>query len=156
MPEGASIILNASTDPSRASQPSACMARPKLPCDRLPALDTTSKTARFGECGQPGMVPTPGYDLFGLSEEQLKEFVETKLTISRWDELARPTRSPKLLSFSLPMTAALSTASSCLWMAAWHKSKWVLCPERSANHSNSAFIGDCNALRYCRSRFCNH
>jgi len=25
-------------------------------------------------------------------------------------------------------------------MVAWHKSKWVLCQEQPANHSNSAFI----------------
>jgi len=48
MPEGASIILNASTTSIRAPQPSACIAPPKLPCDRLPATGhSTSKTARF-------------------------------------------------------------------------------------------------------------
>nr|WP_317111624.1 hypothetical protein [Chroococcidiopsis sp. SAG 2025] len=34
-----------------------------------------------------------------------------------------PMRSPKPLSFSLPMTAALSTALSYSSMVAWHKSK---------------------------------
>jgi len=49
IPEGASIILNASTVLPLALQPSACMARLKLPCDRLPATGhSTLKNAKFG------------------------------------------------------------------------------------------------------------
>jgi len=47
------------------------------------------KSARFSECGQPGFLRLPFDLLWGLNEEQLKEFVAGKLTISHWDGPAR-------------------------------------------------------------------
>jgi len=52
------------------------MAPTKLPYDRLPTWTLDLKEHRFSEYGQPGFIPTPAYDLLGLSEEQLKEFVD--------------------------------------------------------------------------------
>jgi NAD(P)-dependent dehydrogenase (short-subunit alcohol dehydrogenase family) len=49
LPEGASIILNASTTSIKALQPSVFTALPKPPCDRLPVIGhSTSKSARSG------------------------------------------------------------------------------------------------------------
>src|SRR4028119_2118393 len=65
---------------SLALQPSACMARLKLPCDRRArnwTLDLKERKIRVNAIS-PGLVPTPGYDQFGFSEEQAKEFVESQ------------------------------------------------------------------------------
>jgi len=82
------------------------MARLKLPCDRLPATGHSTLRKIRVNAISPGMVPTPGYDQFGFSEEQAKEFVEEPLKIFHWDELARPT-DRQSCCLSLPMTAAL-------------------------------------------------
>jgi len=68
------------------------------------------------------MVPTPGYDQFGFSEEQAKEFVESQ-KIFHWDELARRRdRQSCCLSHDSSFVNGMSYSS----MVAWHKSKWVL------------------------------
>jgi len=54
------------------------------------------------------MIPTPGHNLFGL-EEQLKICGEQANVLGR---VGTRRDRQKLLSFSLPMTAALSTASA--------------------------------------------
>jgi len=96
------------------------MARLKLPCDRLPAWTLDLKNAKIRvNAISPGMVPTPGYDQFGFGEESEKNLWSQAKNIPL-GRVGTPTRSPKLLSFSLPMTAALSTALSYSSMVAWH------------------------------------
>lgn len=124
IPEDASIILNASTVSIVGTHFSVYGATKAAMRSfaRNWTLDLKDRQIRVNAVS-PGVTPTPGYDHFEFSEEQAKEFVESQAKKILLDESARPTRSPKLLSFSLPMTAALSTASSFLWMVAWHKSK---------------------------------
>jgi len=63
-------------DPSRASQPPACGAA-KAAVRSFARSWTRPQRPPDSVNGQPGTIPTPGYDL-GLSEEQLKEFVDSQ------------------------------------------------------------------------------
>lgn len=78
MPEGAAIILNASTT-SIIGNPSFSVYSATKAAVRSFArnwiLDLKDRQIRVNVVS-PGVIPTPAYDLlWGLSEEQLKEFV---------------------------------------------------------------------------------
>jgi NAD(P)-dependent dehydrogenase (short-subunit alcohol dehydrogenase family) len=81
LPEGASIILNAS-GATTVGTPAARVftALPKLPCVRQARnwiLDLKERKIRVNAIS-PGVVPTPGYNLIGLSDEQVQEFIDSQ------------------------------------------------------------------------------
>jgi NAD(P)-dependent dehydrogenase (short-subunit alcohol dehydrogenase family) len=80
MPEGGSIILNASTNSIKGTPSFSVYGATKAAVRsfaRTWTLDLKDRQIRVNAIS-PGVTPTPGYDLFGLSEEQLKEFVESQ------------------------------------------------------------------------------
>jgi len=106
---------------------------------------------------------SPGSDSWlrslGFSEEQLKEFVEQANNIPL-GRVGTPDDRQKL-SFSLPMTAALSTALSYSSMVAWHKigkAQERVSSKRFHTDKNTPSIqGEPYALHYRWSRkFCKH
>jgi len=99
--EGATIILNASTASIVGTPAFSVYGATKAAVRRLPA-HSTLKNAKRVNAISPGMVPTPGYDQFGFSEEQAKEFVESQANIPLGrvgtpDEIAKA-----VVFFSLP------------------------------------------------------
>jgi NADP-dependent 3-hydroxy acid dehydrogenase YdfG len=77
---GVSIILNASEN-TTAGNPAARVftALPK-PCGLQPRnwiLDLKERKIRVNAIS-PGVVPTPAYNLLGLSDEQVQEFVDSQ------------------------------------------------------------------------------
>jgi NAD(P)-dependent dehydrogenase (short-subunit alcohol dehydrogenase family) len=80
MPEGASIILNASTT-SILGTPAFSVSATKAAVRSFARnwiLDLKDRQIRVNVVS-PGTIPTPAYSsLFGLSEEQMKEFVKSQ------------------------------------------------------------------------------
>jgi NAD(P)-dependent dehydrogenase (short-subunit alcohol dehydrogenase family) len=81
MPEGASIILNASTNSIKGIPAFSVYGATKAAVRsfaRTWTLDLKDRQIRVNAVS-PGFIPTPAYDLlWGLSEEQLKEFVASQ------------------------------------------------------------------------------
>ncbi len=80
LPEGASIILNASITSIKGTEALSVYSATKAAVRSFArnwALDLKSRHIRVNAIS-PGVVPTPGYNLMGLSEEQLEKFVETQ------------------------------------------------------------------------------
>jgi NAD(P)-dependent dehydrogenase (short-subunit alcohol dehydrogenase family) len=81
LPEGASIILNASTNSIKAVPAFSVYGATKAAVRsfaRTWTLDLKDRQIRVNAVS-PGFTPTPAYGpLWGLSEEQLKEFVESQ------------------------------------------------------------------------------
>nr|WP_230967071.1 hypothetical protein [Nostoc sp. NZL] len=55
----------------------------------------------------PGVVPTPGYNFMGLSDEQVQEFVASQADTIPLGVWAHPTKLLRRLFSLPPMTAAL-------------------------------------------------
>jgi NAD(P)-dependent dehydrogenase (short-subunit alcohol dehydrogenase family) len=81
MPEGASIILNASINSIKGLPASSVYSATKAAVRSFARnwiLDLKDRQIRVNAVS-PGLIPTPAYDLlWGLSEEQLKEFVASQ------------------------------------------------------------------------------
>jgi len=81
MPEGASIILNASTTSIMGTPAFSVYSATKAAVRSFArnwTLDLKDRQIRVNAVS-PGFIPTPAYDLlWGLSEEQLKEFVASQ------------------------------------------------------------------------------
>jgi NAD(P)-dependent dehydrogenase (short-subunit alcohol dehydrogenase family) len=81
LPESASIILNASGATTLATPAARVFTvLPKLLCVRQARnwiLDLKERKIRVNAIS-PGVVPTPGYDLLGLSDEQVQEFIDSQ------------------------------------------------------------------------------
>ena len=80
LPEGASIILNASITSIKGTEALSVYSATKAAVRSFArnwALDLKDRKIRVNAIS-PGIVPTPGYNLMGLSEEQLEKFVETQ------------------------------------------------------------------------------
>jgi NAD(P)-dependent dehydrogenase (short-subunit alcohol dehydrogenase family) len=81
MPEGASIILNASTNSIKAVPAFSVYGATKAAVRsfaRTWTLDLKDRQIRVNAVS-PGFIPTPAYNLlWGLSAEQLKEFVASQ------------------------------------------------------------------------------
>ena len=78
--EGASIILNASSATTIGNPALSIYSATKAAVRSFArnwTLDLTGRKIRVNAIS-PGLIPTPGYDFFGLSEEQLKEFVKSQ------------------------------------------------------------------------------
>ena len=80
IPEGASIVLNASTasivsTPAFSVYGATKAAVPSFARDWT--LDLKERKIRVNAIS-PGTVPTPGYDHFGLSDEELQTFIDSQ------------------------------------------------------------------------------
>jgi NAD(P)-dependent dehydrogenase (short-subunit alcohol dehydrogenase family) len=120
---GASIILNASITSIKGTPAFSVYSATKAAVRSFArnwTLDLKERHIRVNAIS-PGMVPTPGYNLMGLSDEQVQEFIDSQANNIPLGRVGTPDGLPKPLSFSLQMTAALSTVLSCLLMAVWHR-----------------------------------
>jgi NAD(P)-dependent dehydrogenase (short-subunit alcohol dehydrogenase family) len=80
MPDGASIILNASITSIKGTPAFSVYSATKAAVRSFArnwTLDLKERQIRVNAIS-PGVVPTPGYDLLGLSDEQLKAFVDSQ------------------------------------------------------------------------------
>lgn len=80
LPEGASIILNASTASTVGTPAFSVYSATKAAVRSFARnwiLDLKDRQIRVNAIS-PGVVPTPGYDHLGLSDEQLQTFVDSQ------------------------------------------------------------------------------
>jgi NAD(P)-dependent dehydrogenase (short-subunit alcohol dehydrogenase family) len=80
LPEGASIILNASITSIKGTPAFSVYSATKAAVRSFArnwTLDLKERKIRVNAIS-PGVVPTPGYNLMGLSEEQVQDFVATQ------------------------------------------------------------------------------
>ncbi len=78
MPAGSSIILTASTTSTQGTEAFSVYSASKAAVRSFArnwTLDLKAKQIRVNAIS-PGVVPTPGYDLLGLTKEQVQGFVE--------------------------------------------------------------------------------
>ncbi|HEY9639266.1 MAG TPA: SDR family oxidoreductase [Coleofasciculaceae cyanobacterium] len=101
LPEGASIILNASTA-STAGTPAFSVYSATKAAVRAFArnwiLDLKERKIRVNAIS-PGVVPTPGYDHLGLSNEQLKAFVDSQVVNIPLGRVGTPDEIAKVVIF---------------------------------------------------------
>ncbi|MFL9458303.1 SDR family oxidoreductase [Tolypothrix bouteillei VB521301_2] len=97
LPEGASIILNASTASIKGTPAFSVYSATKAAVRSFARnwiLDLRERKIRVNAIS-PGVVPTPGYDLLGLNDQQLQEFVDSQastiplLRVGKPDEIAK-------------------------------------------------------------------
>jgi NAD(P)-dependent dehydrogenase (short-subunit alcohol dehydrogenase family) len=116
MPAGSSIILNASITSIKGNPAFSVYSASKAAVRsfaRSWTLDLKDKGIRVNAIS-PGVVPTPGYNLLGLNDEQLRAFIQSQAAQIRWGASGNPTKSPKRWSSWLAMTVASSTESNFL------------------------------------------
>jgi NAD(P)-dependent dehydrogenase (short-subunit alcohol dehydrogenase family) len=80
LPEGASIVLNASTTSIKGTPAFSVYSTTKAAVRSFARnwiLDLKERKIRVNAIS-PGVVPTPGYNLMGLSEEQVQGFVASQ------------------------------------------------------------------------------
>jgi NAD(P)-dependent dehydrogenase (short-subunit alcohol dehydrogenase family) len=81
MPAGASIVLNASTTSSVGTPAFSVYSATKAAVRSFArnwTLDLKGRGIRVNAIS-PGVVPTPGYELLGLSQEQVQAFVDVQV-----------------------------------------------------------------------------
>ena len=81
MPNGSSIVLNASTASTVGTPAFSVYSATKAAVRSFArnwTLDLKGKGIRVNAVS-PGVVPTPGYDLLGLTKEQIQGFVDAQL-----------------------------------------------------------------------------
>jgi len=81
MPRGASIILNASTTSIKGVQAFSVYSATKAAVRsfaRCWVLDLRDRQIRVNAIS-PGVVPTPGYDLLGLTKDQVAGFINSQI-----------------------------------------------------------------------------
>lgn len=97
LPEGASIILNASTASSVGTPAFSVYSATKAAVRSFArnwTLDLKERHIRVNAIS-PGLVPTPGYNHFGLSNEQVQKFIDSQvitiplLRVGTPDEIAK-------------------------------------------------------------------
>jgi NAD(P)-dependent dehydrogenase (short-subunit alcohol dehydrogenase family) len=87
LPEGASIILNASMNSTLATPACSVYCATKAAVRSFARnwiLDLKERKIRVNAIS-PGIVPTPAYKVLG-SDEQVQEFVDSQAKISPWEE----------------------------------------------------------------------
>ena len=80
MPPGACIVLNASITSVKGNQAFSVYSASKAAVRSFArnwTLDLKERKIRVNAIS-PGVVPTPGYDLLGLSQEQVKTFIDSQ------------------------------------------------------------------------------
>ena len=101
VPEGASIILNASTNSTVGTPAFSVYSATKAAVRSFARnwiLDLKERKIRVNAIS-PGVVPTPGYTLLGLSEEQVQEFVDSQAVTIPLGRVGTPDEIAKAVVF---------------------------------------------------------
>ncbi|MBC6433463.1 glucose 1-dehydrogenase [Nostoc sp. HG1] len=101
MPEGSSIILNASITSIKGTPAFSVYSATKAAVRSFArnwTLDLKERKIRVNAIS-PGVVPTPGYNLMGLSEEQVQEFVANQVDTIPLGRVGTPDEIAKAVVF---------------------------------------------------------
>lgn len=101
MPEGSSIILNASITSIKGTPAFSVYSATKAAVRSFArnwTLDLKERKIRVNAIS-PGVVPTPGYNLMGLSEEQVQEFVANQVDTIPLGRVGTPEEIAKAVVF---------------------------------------------------------
>jgi NAD(P)-dependent dehydrogenase (short-subunit alcohol dehydrogenase family) len=101
LPEGASIILNASTTSIKGAPGFSVYSATKAAVRSFArnwTLDLKDRKIRVNAIS-PGTVPTPGYDGFGLNAQQLQEFVDSQAVTIPLGRVGTPDEIAKAVVF---------------------------------------------------------
>jgi len=101
MPAGSSIILNASTAASKGTPAFSVYSATKAAVRSFArnwTLDLKERNIRVNAVS-PGVVPTPGYDLMGLTKEQVQGFVDSMVTTIPLGRAGTPDEIAKAVVF---------------------------------------------------------
>jgi NAD(P)-dependent dehydrogenase (short-subunit alcohol dehydrogenase family) len=101
LPEGASIILNASTASSVGTPAFSVYSATKAAVRSFArnwTLDLKERHIRVNAIS-PGVVPTPGYNLLGLNNEQVQEFVDSQAVTIPLGRVGTPDEIAKAVVF---------------------------------------------------------
>jgi hypothetical protein len=126
MPPGSSIILNASITSIKGNPAFSVYSASKAAVRSFArnwTLDLKDKAIRINAIS-PRVVPTPGYNLLGLNDEQLQGFIQSQAAQIPLGRVGNPTKSPKRWSFWLAMTVASSTESNFSWTVVVPRFNW--------------------------------
>jgi NAD(P)-dependent dehydrogenase (short-subunit alcohol dehydrogenase family) len=146
LPDGASIILNASIVANKGLPTNSVYSATKAAVRSFARTWTTDLRNRHIRVNavSPGSIDTPGLnDLLASSEtgQQRMKMISDAVPLGRFgtpDEMARP------WCFSHPMTAATSREQNCLWMAASRKCRPLEEEDKGGSQCPTAF----RPLRY--------
>ncbi|MEH2107740.1 glucose 1-dehydrogenase [Nostoc sp.] len=101
MPEGSSIILNASITSIKGTPAFSVYSATKAAVRSFArnwTLDLKERKIRVNAIS-PGVVPTPGYNLLGLSEEQVQGFVSSQVDTIPLGRVGTPDEIAKAVVF---------------------------------------------------------
>ena len=101
LPEGASIILNASITSIKGTPAFSVYSATKAAVRSFARnwiLDLKERHIRVNAIS-PGVVPTPGYDHLGLSDEQLQEFIDSQAVTIPLGRVGTPDEIAKAVVF---------------------------------------------------------
>src|SRR5579883_926038 len=101
LPSGASIILNASTTSIKGTPAFSVYSATKAAVRSFArnwTLDLKERKIRVNAIS-PGVVPTPGYHLLGLSDEQMQEFVDSQAVTIPLGRVGTPDEIAKAVVF---------------------------------------------------------
>ena len=101
LPEGASIILNASTASIKGTPAFSVYSATKAAVRSFArnwTLDLRERKIRVNAIS-PGVVPTPGYDHLGLNDQQLQEFVDSQASTIPLGRVGKPDEIAKAVVF---------------------------------------------------------
>lgn len=101
LPEGASIILNASITSIKGTPAFSVYSATKAAVRSFArnwTLDLKKRKIRVNAIS-PGVVPTPGYDHLGLNDEQVKEFIDSQAIAIPLGRVGTPDEIAKAVVF---------------------------------------------------------
>nr|MDZ8008284.1 SDR family oxidoreductase [Nostoc sp. DedSLP05]MDZ8103334.1 SDR family oxidoreductase [Nostoc sp. DedSLP01] len=101
LPEGASIILNASITSIKGTPAFSVYSASKAAVRAFARnwiLDLRERKIRVNAIS-PGVVPTPGYDHLGLNDQQLQEFVDSQAVTIPLGRVGKPDEIAKAVVF---------------------------------------------------------
>jgi NAD(P)-dependent dehydrogenase (short-subunit alcohol dehydrogenase family) len=101
MSHGGSIILNASTTTTVGTAAFSVYSATKAAVRNFArnwTLDLRGKGIRVNAIS-PGVVPTPGYDLLGLTKQQIQEFVDSQVSTIPLGRVGTPDEIAKVVVF---------------------------------------------------------
>ncbi len=101
LPEGASIILNASITSIKGTPAFSVYSATKAAVRSFARnwiLDLRERKIRVNAIS-PGVVPTPGYDHLGLNDQQLQEFVDSQAVTIPLGRVGTPNEIAKAVVF---------------------------------------------------------